>query len=117
MTTQEPGAGVASGWVGKLPPPDAPPGVGSYAELLRVPALSVGSFTASPGYNDVQDPHREDEVYFVSAGRAVIDLDGTRVPVSAGSIVYVPAGLPHRFTDIEQRLSVLVLFAPMETAR
>ncbi len=36
-------------------------------------------------------------------------------PVRAGSILFVPAGIPHRFERIEDDLRVLVVFAPAET--
>jgi quercetin dioxygenase-like cupin family protein len=35
--------------------------------------------------------------------------------VSAGSLVYVPAQVEHRFYSIEEELTVLVFFAPAET--
>ncbi|MGI8535350.1 MAG: hypothetical protein ACR2K2_02430 [Mycobacteriales bacterium] len=44
-------------------------GPASYREVLRVPALSLGLFAAAPGHDDVQSPHKVDEVYVVVAGR------------------------------------------------
>jgi mannose-6-phosphate isomerase-like protein (cupin superfamily) len=55
-----------------------------------VPALSVGLFAAPAGHDDTQTPHDVDEVYVVVAGRAVLDVDGSRSPVEAGSVAYVP---------------------------
>jgi mannose-6-phosphate isomerase-like protein (cupin superfamily) len=86
-----------------------------YAESLRVPALSMGVFVASVGYDDQQDPHAEDEVYVVASGRAVLEVAGTRSPVGPGSIAFVPAGVPHRFSDISEDVRVLVFFAPAQT--
>jgi mannose-6-phosphate isomerase-like protein (cupin superfamily) len=37
------------------------------------------------------------------------------VAVSAGSLVYVAARVPHRFHAIDEDLTVLVLFAPAES--
>ena len=34
--------------------------------------------------------------------------------VMAGSFLYVPAGVAHRFHDIDEDLTVLVVFAPPE---
>jgi mannose-6-phosphate isomerase-like protein (cupin superfamily) len=86
-----------------------------YTEVLRVPAMSMGVFTASPGYDDRQQPHAEDEVYVVSSGHAVLEISGTRTSVGPGSVAFVPAGVPHRFVDVSTDLQVLVLFAPAET--
>lgn len=87
-------------------------GDGAYREFLRGPALSLGLFAADRSYADVQDPHRQDEVYVVLEGSAVIDVDGRTSAVSAGAVVYVPRGVPHRFTDVSDGLRVLVVFAP-----
>ena len=89
----------------------------AYPEFLRVPALSAGMYVLAAGTDDKQQPHREDEVYYVVSGRAKIDVDGDVRAVQAGSIVYVAATVPHRFVDIEEELSVLVLFAPAEGAQ
>ena len=35
--------------------------------------------------------------------------------VSAGDTIYVPAGVPHHFHDITERLELMVVFAPPET--
>ena len=86
-----------------------------YEEFLRVPAMSMGMFTASAGYHDTQQPHAEDEVYIVVSGKAVLEIDGVDHPVRAGSIAYVPMRVPHHFHDISSDLRVLVVFAPAET--
>ena len=87
----------------------------AYAEFLRVPAISAGIYRLPAGGDDPQRPHREDELYYVITGRAVLRVDGGDRPVSPGTIVYVAAGVPHRFHSIAEPLEVLVLFAPAET--
>ena len=85
-----------------------------YTEFLRVPALSAGLYVLPAGGADPQQPHSEDEIYYVVSGRASIQVDGENRPVSAGSFVYVPATVPHRFHTIEEELVILVCFAPAE---
>lgn len=87
----------------------------AYDEVLRVPALSLGVFAAQTGHDDVQQPHREDEVYVVISGSAQLEIAGERSPVSAGTVAYVPAGVQHRFVDIRGDLRVVVVFAPPQT--
>lgn len=87
-------------------------GDAAYREFLRGPALSLGLFTADAGYADVQDPHAQDEVYVVLEGSAVLTLDGEDRPLVAGSVVYVPRGVPHHFHSVGDGLRVLVVFAP-----
>jgi mannose-6-phosphate isomerase-like protein (cupin superfamily) len=86
----------------------------SYAEVLRVEALSAGVYELRAGAEDRQQPHTEDEVYVVLRGQAQATIDGETVAVTNGSFLYVPAHVPHRFHDIEEDLAVLVLFAPPE---
>jgi mannose-6-phosphate isomerase-like protein (cupin superfamily) len=85
-----------------------------YHELLRVPAMSVGVVRLAAGADDPQQPHAEDELYQVLAGRATLLVEDERIPVEPGSLVFVPARLTHRFVDIAEPLAVLVLFAPAE---
>ncbi len=92
----------------------------AYLEFLRVPALSAGIYVLRAGDEDKQHPHAEDEIYYVICGRAQFRLIENGRPrdqeVGPGAILYVPAHAEHRFHDITEDLSVLVLFAPAETA-
>ena len=86
-----------------------------YFEFLRVPALSAGVYALPTGGTDPQQLHHEDEVYYVARGRATLRVGAEDHPVAAGSLIYVPALVPHRFHSIEEELEVLVLFAPAES--
>jgi len=86
-----------------------------YYEFLRVPALSMGLYGLPAGGEDPQTPHAEDEVYQVVRGRATLSVAGEDRPVGPGSVVFVAAGVEHRFHSIEEDLEVLVFFAPAET--
>ncbi|HEX3925122.1 MAG TPA: hypothetical protein VHY31_22770 [Streptosporangiaceae bacterium] len=126
---------------GSFTPPDEPDGA-HWVEQLRVADLSVGSYSIPRGGRDDQEPHTEDEIYVVTAGRAVLEAgEGEaggdeagrgetgrgetgrgetgrdRVAVGPGSVVFVPAGEVHRFTDVTEDLATIVVFAPAEGAR
>jgi len=81
-----------------------------YLEFLRVPQLSCGIYALATGAKDTQSTHDEDEVYIVLKGRAQLVVNGEETPLTEGSIVYVPADVPHEFIKIEEDLSLLVLF-------
>ncbi len=85
-----------------------------YLEFLRVPAMSAGVYMLPKGGADPQKPHREDEMYYVVRGRARMQIGSDNAPVRAGSVIFVEAGVDHRFYDIEEELEVLVFFAPAE---
>jgi quercetin dioxygenase-like cupin family protein len=94
-----------------------------YREFLRASSMSAGLYVLAAGGTDQQKPHREDEIYYVVRGRARFtagpqdhkeDHKEDR-EVSAGSVIFVAAEVGHRFYDIEEELTVLVVFAPAET--
>jgi oxalate decarboxylase/phosphoglucose isomerase-like protein (cupin superfamily) len=89
-----------------------------YLEFLRVPTLSAGVFVLEPGARDTQQPHVQDEVYYVAGGRARLMLEegGTIKTIEAtpGTIIFVPAGARHAFYNITDGLQVLAFFAPAE---
>lgn len=68
------------------------------------------------GSIDRQRPHQEDEVYYVISGRGTIRVADEERGVKAGSLVFVAAGVDHRFHDIEEDLRVLVFWAPPHRA-
>ena len=85
-----------------------------YLEFLKVPELSMGVYVLPAGGVDPQNPHTEDEVYYVVSGRAQIKVMDEDRAVQAGSIVYVAKNVEHRFHSIEEELTVIVFFAPAE---
>jgi mannose-6-phosphate isomerase-like protein (cupin superfamily) len=88
-----------------------------YHEFLRVPDLSAGIYVIEAGGTDPQTPHTEDEVYYVIGGRAIVSVGNETRPVIPGSLIFVAAGVPHRFHDIAERLELLVAFGPAEGDR
>ncbi len=97
-----------------------PPGGGElnhWAGHFAAADLSVGTYSIPAGGTDDQEPHTEDEIYLVTAGRATLEAGGERLGVGPGSVVYVPAGEEHRFTAITQDLAAVVVFAPAYESR
>jgi mannose-6-phosphate isomerase-like protein (cupin superfamily) len=85
-----------------------------WREFLRVPSLSAGLYRLAAGQADEQRPHTEDEVYVVVSGKASFRAGGREQAVSPGSVIYVERGEEHRFVDVTEDLTVLVIFAPPE---
>ena len=82
-----------------------------YREFLRVPSLSCGVYRLPAGAKDLQAPHDEDEVYFVISGRGKVRIDGREREVGRGSLLYVRATAEHSFFEIEEDMTLLVIFA------
>ncbi|MEU5417685.1 cupin domain-containing protein [Streptomyces sp. NPDC001407] len=88
---------------------------GAYLQFLRERNMSVGLYALDAGDTDPQTPHAQDEVYMVMSGRGAITVGNETTDVARGSVVYVPAGVPHRFHHISEDLRVLVVFSPPES--
>jgi mannose-6-phosphate isomerase-like protein (cupin superfamily) len=101
---------------GRFTPPVGAAG-SHWVEHLRAADLSVGSYSVRRDGSDEQMPHTEDEIYVVTAGRAVLRAGEVSTPVGPGSVVYVAAGEIHRFTEVTEDLAAIVLFAPAEGTR
>jgi mannose-6-phosphate isomerase-like protein (cupin superfamily) len=83
-----------------------------FAEFFRSSTLSLTIAHWPAGSADDQQPHTEDEVYYVVSGRARLSVADEDVEVGTGSIAYVAAGVEHRFHDIVDDLRVIVFWAP-----
>jgi mannose-6-phosphate isomerase-like protein (cupin superfamily) len=88
-----------------------------WLEFLRVPALSAGIYRLPAGGDDRQQPHTEDEIYYVLEGRASFKAGDKVTKVQPGAVLFVEARLDHRFFDITEDLTVLVVFGPAEGSR
>jgi mannose-6-phosphate isomerase-like protein (cupin superfamily) len=85
-----------------------------YLEFLRSSALSAGLYVLPAGTQDEQQPHGEDEVYLVAAGGSLFTAGSETREVRAGDVLFVAAGVAHRFHDISEELRLIVVFAPPE---
>ena len=85
-----------------------------YLEFLRATTMSVGLYALPAGGTDPQQPHTEDEAYYVVSGRGAIRVGAEDRAVEPGSLVFVKAGVEHRFHTIAEDLTLLVFFAPAE---
>jgi mannose-6-phosphate isomerase-like protein (cupin superfamily) len=88
-----------------------------WIELLSAPDLSFGLYVLAAGATDEQQPHTEDEVYVVLAGRGRFTAADQTRDCGPGDVIFVPALVPHRFHDITEELRVIVVFGPAEGSR
>lgn len=82
-----------------------------YLEFLNVPALNCGIYSLAAGSTDMQAPHDEDEVYLVLSGKARMHLGNEDRDIGPGSLLYVGATTEHSFFEIEEDMTLLVMFA------
>jgi len=84
------------------------PGGERFAKVLEHGSLVVEIF--APRGRDTQQPHTRDELYVVLSGGGEFVNGDERHPVSPGDILFVPAGVPHRFENFTADLAVWVAF-------
>jgi mannose-6-phosphate isomerase-like protein (cupin superfamily) len=97
------------------PPPSGEPN--DWIVHLSTSDLSLGTYSIPAGGADDQQPHTEDEIYVVKTGRATMVTPSGTAAVGPGSVIYVPAGEEHRFTDVTEDLALIVVFAPPYRSR
>lgn len=86
-----------------------------YLQFLTVPSMSLGLYNLPAGGEDLQTPHREDEIYYVVSGRGRLSAGDQDYSAEPGSILFVAKEIEHKFHDIEEDLHILVFFAPAHT--
>ena len=82
-----------------------------FNDFLRVRDLEAGVLRLRPGEEDTQTPHDADELYYVVEGSGYLEAGNERRAVKKGSIVFVPAKMPHHFYGNRDLLIVLYMFA------
>ena len=109
-------AGPMEGWGQfRLEPPDVPvPARGKLflRGLLGSAGLEMSLNVVPPGKGiPFLHRHRQnDEVYVVVEGRGQFRNGDTRHPFGPGDLLFVPAGVVHRFEDFTDDLAVWVIF-------
>jgi len=83
------------------------------SELPSATVFEHGSLQVKmyrPGTEDLQKPHARDEVYFVVNGSGWFVNGSDRHPFQTGDMLFVPAGVAHRFEQYSDDFSTWVVF-------
>ena len=81
---------------------------GLYGVLLEHGTMELGYYR--PQGEDLQEPHDQDEIYIVHAGRGVFACGGERLAFEPGDALFVPAGMEHRFEEFTDDFGAWVIF-------
>ena len=80
---------------------------------LAAPALAHGTLMVeyyAPRGIDRQQPHTRDELYVIAAGSGWFVNGDERHPFGVGDMLFVPAGVVHRFEDFTDDFATWVIF-------
>ena len=72
-----------------------------------------GSLTVElyqPLDEDLQQPHDRDECYVVTDGTGLFEMGNETVSFAPGDFIFLPAGMPHRFSDFGHSITCWVMF-------
>ena len=83
-----------------------------YATVFEHGRLAVEIY--APRGTDPQTPHTRDEVYVVMAGTGWFVKGSKRHRFEPGDVLFVPAGVPHRFQQFTEDLTVWAIFCPTQ---
>lgn len=78
--------------------------------------MFAGVYAIDAGGEDKQQPHQQDEMYYVVSGSAKFRAGEEELAAEAGSILFVKAGVAHRFHSVTQPLEILVFFTKAKSS-
>jgi len=79
-----------------------------FNELFRHGSMSVEIY--QPDKVDLQTPHEQDELYVVASGSGYFVNGESREKFETGEVLFVPAGVVHRFEEFTDDFSTWVIF-------
>ena len=80
----------------------------TYGEMLTKADFDVGLYR--PGTIDPQGPHKRDEIYVIASGVGIFVRGEEQTPFTPGDLLFVPAGVPHRFEGFSDDFATWVIF-------
>ena len=78
--------------------------------FINKDSLAAGILFLKPGEEDTQEPHENDEVYFVISGNGYLKIKNKNYKVSKDKLFFVAKGVPHFFHSNTNNLKVLYFF-------
>ncbi|HKH59347.1 MAG TPA: cupin domain-containing protein [Flavitalea sp.] len=79
-----------------------------FTVLMKHGTMSVEYF--APQKIDLQTPHSQDELYVIVRGHGQFNRDGEILECKAGDVLFVPAGMEHRFENFTDDFATWVVF-------
>jgi mannose-6-phosphate isomerase-like protein (cupin superfamily) len=84
--------------------PDGEP----FVRMMAGGTMSVEVY--APKGTDLQQPHAQNELYFIYSGTGQLLINGQRFDANAGDAFFVAAGVEHRFENFSQDFVTWVVF-------
>jgi mannose-6-phosphate isomerase-like protein (cupin superfamily) len=75
---------------------------------LRHGSMRAGLY--APRVEDDQTPHMQDELYIIASGKGWFVKGNDRIPFQPQDLLFVEAGIAHRFEDFSEDFATWVIF-------
>ena len=79
-----------------------------FLKLMEHGSMSVEIYR--PVETDRQTPHLQDELYVIISGNGYFLNNGERSAFGPGDVLFVPAGIEHRFENFSDDFTTWVIF-------
>jgi mannose-6-phosphate isomerase-like protein (cupin superfamily) len=89
------------------PTPKYPHGA-PFVTMMAGGSMSVEVY--APKGTDLQEPHGQDELYFIHSGKGELVMGDERFECAAGDAFFVAAGVAHRFERFSSDFVTWVVF-------
>jgi mannose-6-phosphate isomerase-like protein (cupin superfamily) len=79
-----------------------------FTVLLQHGSMQIEYF--APKNIDTQSPHLQDEIYVIASGNSEFYRNGESINCKTGDVIFVPAGMEHRFKNFTSDFATWVIF-------
>ena len=80
----------------------------AFTIMMKDGSMSIEYF--APKITDTQKPHQQDELYVIVSGQSEFYRDGEIINCTEGDVIFVPAGMEHRFMNFTIDFATWVIF-------
>jgi len=79
-----------------------------FTVMMKHGSMTIEYF--APQEIDTQTPHKQDEIYVIIKGHGTFFRNGDRTQCKKNDILFVPAGIEHRFENFSDDFATWVIF-------
>ena len=83
---------------------------GFFHTFLNKRSLAAGILFLKPGERDIQEPHDNDEIYYIISGDGFLKINKKDYRISKGKAFFVAKNVKHNFFGNTKELTVLYFF-------
>ena len=78
--------------------------------MVQMTGADMSVEVYAPKNQDLQQPHTQDELYFIHSGQGQLVINGQCFAAAAGDAFFVAAGVAHRFENFSTDFVTWVVF-------